>query len=103
MGGARLTDVVCIHALGDRVHPKPHHSFRVRGAASHHRDGTAMDVLMEHVGWKSASVARRYVGVTASAAGAGAKRSHETAFIEAGAVPLSDRFAPLYTAFIRAS
>ena len=51
------------------------HSFRVGGAASHHMDGTAMDVLMEYVGWKSAAVASRYVGVTASAAmPKGAKR-----------------------------
>ena len=32
-------------------------------------DGTTMDVLMEYVGWKSAAVAARYVGVMASAAG----------------------------------
>ncbi|CAN0075198.1 unnamed protein product, partial [Laminaria digitata] len=37
------------------------HSFRVEGAASHNMDGTTMDVLMEHVGWKSATTARRYV------------------------------------------
>ena len=63
------------------------HSFRVGGAASHSMDGTAMEVLMEYVGWKSAAVARRYVGVTASAAAAGVKRSRETAFIEADALP----------------
>ena len=34
------------------------HSFRVGGAASHNMDGTAMNVLMEYVGWKSAAVAR---------------------------------------------
>ena len=62
------------------------HSFRVGGAASHSMDGTAMEVLMEYVGWKSAAVARRYVGVTASAAAAGVKRSRETAFIEADAL-----------------
>ncbi|CAN0597596.1 unnamed protein product, partial [Laminaria digitata] len=38
------------------------HSFRVGGAASHHMDGTAMDVLMEYVGWFPV-VASRYVGV----------------------------------------
>ena len=75
------------------------HSFRVGGAASHNMDGTAMDVIMGYVGWKSAAVARRYVGVTASAAAAGVKRSRETAFIEAGALPLSEQFARPYTAF----
>ena len=69
------------------------HSFRVEGAASHDIDGTAMDVLMEHVGWKSKTVARRHVGVTASAAAAGVKRSRETAFIEADALQLSETFA----------
>ena len=75
------------------------HSFRVGGAASHNMDGTAMEVLMEYVGWKSAAVARRYVGVTASAAAAGVKRYRETAFIEADALPLSEQFARSYTAF----
>ena len=75
------------------------HSFRVGGAASHNMDGTAIDVLMEYVGWKSAAVARRYVGETASAAAAGVKRSRETAFIETGALPLSDQFPRSYTAF----
>ncbi|CAM9635092.1 unnamed protein product [Laminaria digitata] len=68
------------------------HSFRVGGAASHNMDGTAMDVLMKYVGRKSATTARRYVGVTASAAVAGAKCSRETAFIEADALPLSEQF-----------
>ena len=54
---------------------------------------------MEYVDWKSATVARRYVGVTASAAEAGAKRPRETAIIEADALPLSERFARLFTAF----
>ena len=79
------------------------HSFRVGGAASHHMDGTALDVLMEYVGWKFASVVCRYVGVTAAAAAAGAKHSRETAFMEADALPLSQQFARLYTAFRRAS
>ena len=74
------------------------HSFRVGGAASHSMDGTAMEVLMEYVGWKSAAVARRYVGVTASAVAAGVKRSRETAFIGADALPLSEKFARSYTA-----
>ena len=66
---------------------------------SHNMDGTDMDVLMEYVGWKLAAVARRYVGVTASVAAAGVKRSRETAFIEANALPLSGQFARSYTAF----
>ena len=66
-------------------------------------DGTVMDVLMEYVGWKSASVARRYVGGTASAAAAGAKRSRETTFIEADALPLFEQVARSYTAFRRTS
>ncbi|CAM9525004.1 unnamed protein product [Laminaria digitata] len=64
------------------------HSFRVGRAASHSIDGTAMDVLME------------YAGVTASAAVAGAKRSRETTFIEADALPLSEQFTRSHTAFL---
>ena len=67
------------------------HSFRVGGAASRNMDGTAMDVLMKYVGWKFATVARRYLGVTASAAASRMKRSRATAFIEADALPLSER------------
>ena len=62
-------------------------------------DGTAMDVIMGYLGWKSAAVARRYVGVTASAAAAGVKRSRETAFIEAGALPLSEQLSRSITTF----
>ena len=83
--------------------PYTMHSFRAVGAASHRMGGTAMDVLMEYVGWKSASIARRYVGVTAFVEAAGAKRSRETAFIEADALPLSEQFARSYTAFRRAN
>ena len=64
-------------------------------------DGTATDVLMGCVGWKSATVARRYVGVAASAAAAGVTRSRETAFIEADALPLFEQFARSHTAFPR--
>ena len=79
------------------------HSFLVGGAASNNLDGTAIDVLMESVGWKSATVARRYVGVTASAAAAGMKCSRETAFMEADTLPLSERFVLSHTAFPRAN
>ena len=58
-----------------------------------------MDVLMEFMGWKSATVAGRYVGVTASAAAAGLKHSRETAFIEADTLPLSEQFVRSHTAF----
>ena len=63
-------------------------SFGVGGAAGHHMDGTAMDVLMEYVGRRSVAVASRYVGASASASN-GTKRLRDTAFIQADAVPLS--------------
>ena len=53
------------------------HSFRMRRAASHDMDITAMDVPMEYVGRKSATLPRRYVEVTASAAETGMKRFRE--------------------------
>ena len=78
------------------------HSFRVGGATSHHMGGMAMDVLMKYAGWKSAAIAGRYVGVTASAAGSrGAERSRDTAFIDAYALPLSEGFWDSYAAFSR--
>ena len=58
-------------------------SFRVEEVASRNMDLTAMGVLKEYVGRNCTSLARRYVGVTASAAAAGVKRSLEKAFIEA--------------------
>ena len=45
------------------------HSFRVGGAVSQALAGTAVDALMAHVGWKTKSVARRYVGPQPSVAG----------------------------------
>ena len=54
------------------------HSFRMERAAGHNMDGTAIYVLMEYVGRKSATVPRRYVERGASAAAAGMKRSRES-------------------------
>ena len=65
-------------------------------------DGTAMNVLMAYVGWRSPAVASIYVGVTASVPpSSGAKRSRDTAFIQADALPLSAGFGKAYTAFPR--
>ena len=59
-----------------------------------------MDVLTEYVGWRSAAVAGRHEGVTASAAmSRGAKRSRCTAFVDAGALPLSNGLVESYAAF----
>ena len=61
-------------------------SSRVGRVASHNMDGTATDVLMEYVGWKSSTVARRGNRV---AAAAGVERSCATALMDADALPLS--------------
>ena len=45
------------------------HSFRVGGAVSQTLAGTAIDALMDFVGWKSRGVAQRYVGARMSAPG----------------------------------
>ena len=79
------------------------HSFQVGNATTLDLDGTAIDVLMEYVGWKSAVVGRRYVGVTASAAAAGVKHFRESAFIEVDALPLYEQFAHSHTTFPRAN
>ena len=67
-------------------------SFREKGAASHHMDATRMGTVMEYLAWKSATVARKCVGLTTSAA-AGVKRYRGTAFIEADTLPLPEQFA----------
>ena len=78
------------------------HSSRVGAAASHHMDGTAIDVLMENVGWRSSAAASRYGGVTASASASnGTKRSRDTAFTQADALPLSEGVKKSYAAFPR--
>ena len=56
-------------------------SFRVGGAASHSMDGAG---------------ARRHVRMAASTAASGAKRSRDTAFIDADVLPLSEKFASSY-------
>ena len=101
---AKMTSNLQTHLRAAGMNDKRYtlHSFRVEGAASHHMDGTAMDVLMEYVAWKSAAVAGRYVRVTASAARSnGAKRSRDAAFMDADALPLSRGFRESYAAFPR--
>ena len=64
--------------------------------------GTAVDILMEYVGWGSAAVAGRYVEVTASAVvSRGAKCSSDTALVDENALPLSEGFGEPYAAFPR--
>ena len=62
----------------------------VGGAASHNLMVRPIGVILGYVGWKSATAARRHVGVTVYAAVTGLKRSCETASIQAGALPLSE-------------
>lgn len=70
------------------------------GAASHCMDATAMDVLMERIGWGSSTVASRLVGVTASeAASRGTRRSLDTLIIETDTLPLSVGFVESYASF----
>ena len=79
---AQMTTNLSIHlrAAGMEYRRYAMHSFQVGEAASHNVEGTAMNVLVEYVGWKPATVARRYVGATASVAAAGGKLSRKTAF-----------------------
>ena len=100
---AQMTITLQTHLRADHMEDKRHmmHSSQVRGAASRSMDGTAMDVLMEDVGWNSGTGSRRYVGMTASVAAAGVKHSRGTAFIEAPARPLPKQFSRSYAAFPR--
>ena len=79
------------------------HSFRVRRAASHIMNATAMNVRIRGVEVRIRCTQIRTVGVTASAAAAGVKHSRETASIEADALSLSEQFARSYTASPRAN
>ena len=54
---------------------------------------------MDYVRWKPGIVERRYVGMTTSAAVAGVKRSSETVFINADALPLPKQFSSYYAVF----
>ena len=69
------------------------HSCRVGGATSHHIDGTALDLFIRYVGWRSEAAADRNVGVTAPAAiQKEANGSCDTAFIKPYSLPLSEGF-----------
>ena len=63
-------------------------------------DGTTIDVLRKHIGWKSSAMASRFVEVTASAAASrGTKRPRDTAFIQADILPLSEGFGKSCASF----
>ena len=65
-------------------------------------DGTAMDVFMKCVGWRSSTVPSIFIEVTQStAASRGTTRLRDTAFIEADALPLSEGFVGSYASFPR--
>lgn len=50
------------------------HSFRVGGSLTQSLEGTAVDAIMRLAGWKTESVAVRYIGPTMSAPAVGSKR-----------------------------
>lgn len=83
------------------------HSFRVGGAVSQTLAGTAVDALMELVGWKTRGIAQRYVGARPSTVGA-TQRSRdrsesqhetETRYKETIDLPLQDGFTERFSAF----
>ena len=63
---AQMTSNLQTHLQAAGIEDKQYmlHSFRVGGAASHHMDGAAIDVLMEYVGWRSLAVGVRYARVS---------------------------------------
>lgn len=83
------------------------HSFRVGGAVSQTLAGTAVDALMEVVGWKTRGVAQRYVGPHPSVSGAlkpsgdrsGASLNVEARYEAAIGLPLQAGFEEQFSAF----
>ena len=74
---------------------------RLGGAASHKIDHTAMGISTGYGVAARNHRTRRHIGLTASAAVAGVKRSRRTAFIEVDVLQLSAKFACSYTACAR--
>ena len=72
------------------------HSFRIGRAAGHNKDSTAIDVLMENEGRKSATVSPRCVDLTASAAAAEMKCSREN-IVHRGGRPTAARAVYSFT------
>ena len=83
------------------------HSFRVGGAVSQVLAGTSFDALMDFVGWKTRSVAQRYVGPQPSAVAARQRSGGpaatplevEARYNAADGLPLQDGFEERFAAF----
>ena len=75
---ARMTATLQAHIRAGRLQDAggqyTMHSFRVGGAVSQSLAGTAVEALMDFVGWKTKGVAKRYVGSTTQEGGASSKR-----------------------------
>ena len=85
------------------------HSFRVGGAVSQSLAGTAVEALMTFVGWKSRTIAHRYIGVGLSTQGGeqpgkgrranGSRYEREQDYQKATELPLQEGFAEHFSAF----
>ena len=106
-GCAPLTAVQMTAALQGHLRAAglPHrytmHSFRVGGSVAQSLDGTAMDAIMKIAGWRTESVAKRYVGATTSVGATGSKRIRSELYADSNALPLSADFTCDFSACAR--
>lgn len=68
------------------------HSFRVGGSLTQSLGGTAVDEIMKIAGWKTQSVAERYIGPTTSGTVAASKRQRSRGYEDSNKRPLLDAF-----------
>ena len=68
------------------------HSFRGGGSLSKSLAGTAVDEIMKIGGWKTASVAKYYIGATSSGRVRGSKKKRGQSYADASELPLSPEF-----------
>ena len=68
------------------------HSLRVAGSLSKSLAGTAVDEIMQIGGWKTASVAKYYIGATSSEKVLGSNRTRGQSYASASELPLSPEF-----------
>lgn len=77
------------------------HSFRVGGSLTQSLEGTAVDAIMKTAGWRTESVAMRYIGPTTSVVVSGSKRSRSENYADSNALPLSEDFTRDFSACVR--
>ena len=77
------------------------HSFRLGGSLSKSLAGTAVDEIMKIGGWKTAALAKYYIGATSSGKMRGRKRKRGQSYACASELPLSPKFQKYFASCAR--